>query len=143
MSSNEAVPTESEPHVKVYGGVGRPARDVPVSAVGAWLAAEIADWAGRSLPGMVSVELSGERVLEVVVGDPRASLVVWHHGFDEIAWSRGTVEAPAGWTYDYGGHRTTPYAEAAVTPEVAWAAVSEFVATGARPTVVEWQGPDA
>ncbi|MEV0647822.1 Imm1 family immunity protein [Phytomonospora sp. NPDC050363] len=128
--------------VKVYGGVRQAAREVPASAVKEWLAAETAEWTGRALPGMVSLEI-GERVLEVVVGNPRASLVVWHKGFDEIAWSRGTIEAPDDWAYDYGGHRTTPYDDAAVPPTVAAEAVTEFIASGgARPTVLEWQEPE-
>ena len=142
MSSSEPAPA-ADAVVTVYGGVGRPPRTIPASAVGAWLAAETAAWAERPLPGMVSVEAPGERVLELVVGDPRASLVVWHRGFDEIAWSRGTVEAPPDWAYDYGGHRTTPYPDAAIPPEVAASAVAEFLATGIRPTVIAWQGPDA
>ena len=114
----------------------------PVTAWQAWLHDRVEEWKRRDLPGMVAVEMSPEHALEVVVGHPTSSLLVWHVGFDEIACSVGTVEQPEDFAFDYGGHRTTPYADAAIPVEVAAEAVREFVTSGGRrPTVVDWKDP--
>ena len=123
------------------GGRSKPYMDSP-SRVEQWLQERIAEWSRKDLPGMVAVELPPEHVLEAVVGHPDVSMLVWHVGLDEIACSVGTVNQPAEFAFDYGGHRTTPYADAAIPVETAVEAMREFVASGGkRPTVVRWKEP--
>lgn len=97
--------------------------------------AEAAEW-----PRVVSLT-RGEHVLEILVGRQDLSLLVWYVGFDEIACSRGTIEQPSDLAFDYGGHRTDAYADAAVPVETAREAVRQFVRNDTRPTAVEWQTP--
>jgi len=128
---------------KVFGGGRTPPKVIPASEVEAWFAERTEEWSSRPIPGLVGVEGPSEHVLEVLVGHPSVSFLVWHVGFDELECSVGTVEQPDDLAFDYGGHRTTPYANAAVPPAVAAEAVAEFVANGGqRPTVVDWKEPE-
>ncbi|GLZ79546.1 hypothetical protein Afil01_43530 [Actinorhabdospora filicis] len=128
--------------VKVFAGGRTPPTTLPAAAVKGWLAERVEEWSDRPIPGLVALEGPAERVLEVLVGHPSVSFLVWHEGLDEIACSVGTVEQPADLAFDYGGHRTTPYADAAVPPSVAAEAVAEFIAGGGeRPAVVGWKEP--
>src|SRR4051794_18768007 len=64
---------------------------------------------------MVSLESADKaHVLEILIGRPDLSILVWHEVLVEVFASKGTLGQPLDLAYNYGGSRTTAYHRSAV-----------------------------
>jgi predicted AAA+ superfamily ATPase len=97
----------------------------------------------RKFPVIVSISRSDEQqIVDVLVGRDDLSLLIWYLAKEDIAASKGTIPTSEEIMFNYGGTATDAYIDTAITVEAARQAVREFVATGQRPSCVEWQVPD-
>lgn len=93
-------------------------------------------------PVFVSIESADRRlVLQVGLGRPDLSALVWYDAEVDIAASKGTVAYDQRPKFNYGGTPTDVYDHSAVPVATARQAAREFFTTEARPTCVQWQEP--
>lgn len=96
----------------------------------------------REFPVLASIATGDdELVLDILLGAPEFSFLVWHEGFTDIQCSVGTLPQDPDLAFNFGGTRTDAYQNCLIPIEQARAAAREFAATGARPTTVGWQEP--
>ena len=77
--------------------------------------------------------------LQIGVGHPTRSFVLWHGEDGGYGFEPGLEPGPAGLRFDQGGQPIYPDPQdLRVTPEVARAAVREYLVTSQRPGCVRW-----
>jgi hypothetical protein len=119
-----------------------PVRISDLTALDSTLDQIAADPEYRRFPVLVSIATEDdELVLDVLLGVPAVSFLVWHEGFTDIRCSTGTLPQDPDLAFNFGGTRTDAYQDCLIPVSDARAAVREFAATGLRPASIGWQEP--
>jgi hypothetical protein len=95
----------------------------------------------QSFPVVADIVSPDDRnILQVLLGRPDVSFLVWHVDNEIIEASVGTIPIK-GLVFNYGGSRTDAYDGTTIPVDIARQAVREFLTTQRRPACVEWQVP--
>jgi hypothetical protein len=93
-------------------------------------------------PVFVSIETDDRRyVLQLGLGRPDLSTLVWYEAEVDIMASTGTVGYTERPKFNFGGTPTDAYDHSAIPVQTARTAAREFFTSSARPACVEWQEP--
>jgi hypothetical protein len=96
----------------------------------------------QEFPVVVDIVAPDDRhILQIMLGRPDISLLVWHVEGETIEASVGTVTHPQPLAFNYGGARTDAYDDTVIPLDIAREAARQFVVEGSRPTVVAWKTP--
>jgi hypothetical protein len=82
-----------------------------------------------------------QNVLQILLGHPDASFLIWNIDNETIEASVGTRPATGVVAFNYGGSRTDAYDDTLIDINAARDAAREFLGTGRRPTSIGWKTP--